>query len=1561
MKLPFAKHKAKYKLLNTNYFKKLISLALVLLVLGGFSLKYFTQSAGAAWFDENFAYRTAITFTNSGSAVTYQKVKFDIDTATLISAGKMQSDCGDSRFTDANGKVLKYYLDSTGGACDTNSTDYYVLMPSIVAGENILYHYYGNLSAVNGTEATQFSESTFSQTPSVGSEEKAPQPVAYWSFDDPSAGSGQVVLDSTASKNNGTLGSSSSSDSSDPTWQSEDQCIKGKCLYYDGSNDGIGITGTESNFDFERTDSFSGSMWIKPQITRSGGEAVKYLISKLDSNSPYSGWEFGTVWNTGSAQSKTVLVVNMSNNFPSNAMTVIGSTDLQNNTWYHVSFTYDGSSSTSGVKFYVNGKLETNTSIRNSLSGSILNNISPRIGNRNNTEAYWKGYIDEVKVYKYTRTAAQILADYNTARSALGGNVLGASTQKFLSEGLVGYWKMDESSGNLTDSSGNSNTGTVSGTSVVGGVFGNGRSFTGSSYADITMNQTFQQTTICTWLKTSTTTGYIYTQNNVGNTANLGFLVTAAGKLSLGIWNGTTIPEATSTTTITNGTWIHGCAVRDGGKFKIYINGSLESSITNGNTNDIGTLASIGRNRVTNDTYYNGQLDDMRIYNRALSPAEVSTLYNFAPGPVGYWNLDEKSGTTASDISGNGNTGTWNGSGNHFVSGKVGGAGNFNGSSDYITSADATNLNSSSVTVEAWVKFTVIDGVYRTIAGKWQPGVKEQYLIQIDSDNKIGWWTGNSSSGAGGRLASSTTPVSGRWYHIAATITGTTKSIYLNGVLDNSTTSGNALSGTSDIDFGIGSKKSGGGSYYEFFNGQIDDVKVYNYARSAKQISEDMMGGHPAVAGARSGSMVGYWKMDEGNGTAAKDSSGNGNNGTLTNMATAPSTGTSGWSNFGKFNKALNFDGSNDTVIIQNNTSLNMSSGMSFSTWVYPTTIPGSSSYAFIGKKSDGSAHQYALYVSDSACSGVTRFAFSIWIGTVNKALCATNTTLVANTWYHVVGAYDGTTIKIYINGKLDNSIAQTGTIDTGTGTFKIGTNISDLYWSGRIDEVKIYGSALTADEVKTDYNRGASLQFGSTGTSATGVNDTSSERSYCPPGDSTANCSPVGEWNFEDPSTGSGQAADTSVNGLTGTATSTSFVPGKVGKGLQFTGSDSYVNLGTSALLNIAGTKTVQAWVKVDSSDTTNTYRRIFSKREGLGSSETTGYELVINPSTCVVSFFHVAINPTATATATNCRGNWIHIAAVYTGTQGIVYINGVPGTASTFSTASSNSSPALIGTCGSEYTNGVSGCDFKGQIDQVKVYNYARNSAQIAWDYNRGAPVAWYKMDECQGSVVHDSSPNRLDGTVTIGASGSQTAIGTCQTSGTAWGNGAVGKINSSLNFDGTNDYVSVPNTNSLNNTGPITISAWVKPTNYSTYRGITSKGSGNCTANCLFDIYLTPTNGFLRFIRANGSTYYEVTSSVGVPQGQWSHITVVDTGSSYVMYLNGKQLPTSVTFGSYLTPTTNSVDMRIGLRADSATVMLGGLDDLRMYNYALTSTQIKDVYNGGSVRFGPLTGTP
>jgi hypothetical protein len=166
------------------------------------------------------------------------------------------------------------------------------------------------------------------------------------------------------------------------------------------------------------------------------------------------------------------------------------------------------------------------------------------------------------------------------------------------------------------------------------------------------------------------------------------------------------------------------------------------------------------------------------------------------------------------------------------VQGKAGQAFNWNGSSKYVVIPSSGSINSSDITVAGWFKFGA-QNAYQTMVAKWYTGVQQQFVLQYNSDNLIGWWTGDGSTGAS-VLESSGPPQVGYWYFIVATISGTSKKLYINGVLDNSNT-GTAI-GTNNVELTIGSKKNSGGSYFEPFTGSMDEIRVYNRALSASEV-----------------------------------------------------------------------------------------------------------------------------------------------------------------------------------------------------------------------------------------------------------------------------------------------------------------------------------------------------------------------------------------------------------------------------------------------------------------------------------------------------------------------------------------------------------------------------------------------------------------------------------------------------------------------------------------------------------------------------------------------------
>lgn len=241
---------------------------------------------------------------------------------------------------------------------------------------------------------------------------------------------------------------------------------------------------------------------------------------------------------------------------------------------------------------------------------------------------------------------------------------------------------------------------------------------------------------------------------------------------------------------------------------------------------------------------------------------------------------------------------------------------------------------------------------------------------------------------------------------------------------------------------------------------------------------------------------------------------------------------------------------------------------------------------------------------------------------------------------------------------------------------------------------------------------------------------------------------------------------------------------------------------------------------------------------------------------------------------------------------------------------------------------------------------------SATTALTPSGGAPAALYKMDECQGSTANDSSGNSNSATLTVGATGTQTSIGTCQTSSTAWGNGVTGKRNYSLNLDGTDDFLTTSAFSPLAAAGTTTTKlswgGWFYPTRATTAETLVEKATEfriikNASDQAVCSIY---------------STTFQDGGAVALTLNAWNHITCTYDGANIKTYLNSVLKDTTAQTGNV---TAASSILYIGENSSAAQRYQGQVDDLRIYNYNLTATQVKQIYNDGAVHFGPTTGAP
>lgn len=201
--------------------------------------------------------------------------------------------------------------------------------------------------------------------------------------------------------------------------------------------------------------------------------------------------------------------------------------------------------------------------------------------------------------------------------------------------------------------------------------------------------------------------------------------------------------------------------------------------------------------------------------------------------------------------------------------------------------------------------------------------------------------------------------------------------------------------------------------------------------------------------------LVGSWKLDAGNGTTAADSSGNANDGTLTNGPV--------WTN-GKVRGALVFNGSNSYVNVPDNTSL-QAAQITLSAWMNSlNTNPSGGAQQAIIAKDDGVQRAFNLKIA----GGKIQLAMSY--STTAKAVSGT-TALLSNTWYFVAGTYDGATLRVYVNGVLEASLAASLPVGWDNAQpLSIGgrSNISPAVgFNGTVDEVRMYNRALSQTEIQ--------------------------------------------------------------------------------------------------------------------------------------------------------------------------------------------------------------------------------------------------------------------------------------------------------------------------------------------------------------------------------------------------------------------------------------------------------------------------------------------------------------
>ena len=465
---------------------------------------------------------------------------------------------------------------------------------------------------------------------------------------------------------------------------------------------------------------------------------------------------------------------------------------------------------------------------------------------------------------------------------------------------------------------------------------------------------------------------------------------------------------------------------------------------------------------------------------------------------------------------------------------------NFDGVNDYV--AVPNSLSSGSFTIEYWVNTTQTspagaqwyegNGIVDAEVG----GVTDDFGTSLLND-KLAFGIGNGDV----TIQSSTSINDGSWHHVAVTwdISTGTMNLYIDGYLEQTGTGGAGNSRTAPPRITFGSIQTGIG----FFNGSIDEVRLWNVVRTQPEIAANMSCDVAQQAG-----LVAYYRFNEGIAggsntgmTTVDDNSGNWNCGTLNNFAL-----TGGSSNF--VTGAISSCNTISTSITGNTTlstaittrladatgggtwssvttsvgtvdpssgvvtglsagtsviSYTLGSGCSDRTTVTVKTLTnglnfdGSNDYVNCGMQTLNSytkeAWIYNTIASGSrniVSGGVTSTDDAFWV-TGGHLSAGHNggwtqvqdaATLSINTWYHVAVTYDApsTTMKLYKNGVLVNTNSSVPVITTPTGVLLIGAySLASNCFQGTIDEVRIWNSALPAGTIQANMNCDVPQQSG--------------------------------------------------------------------------------------------------------------------------------------------------------------------------------------------------------------------------------------------------------------------------------------------------------------------------------------------------------------------------------------------------------------------------------------------------------------------------------------------------
>ena len=653
-----------------------------------------------------------------------------------------------------------------------------------------------------------------------------------------------------------------------------------------------------------------------------------------------------------------------------------------------------------------------------------------------------------------------------------------------MSTGLVGYWKLDETSGtSAIDSTGYGHPGTYVNSPTLNVAPPSALTFPSTA---VTLNGTTQVVTIpmtgnsslfeetySLWVKPTNNTGQQrYLSVGPSNSAGGNWVGIEQNGPDIRAYNydGTGPHYVTAANAVTVGSWMHIVYVRSSINSiqKLYVNNVPTSNgtiyVDSAGTH---TFISIGSNNGQTLTFFNGSIDDVRYYNYPLSTGEISGLYAGSIQPLaGAWSVMRGNpSAVAIDSSASGSNGTLSG---------ISATDNQPPAITYMKNQASTffyNYNNTQVTISNPVTVTAATGFSIAAWVKWDGVIGNSGYNVIFGGSNANLLTLVSGAvsyyDSGNKATSAITLTAGTWYHLVATVNTTNTKIFINGTQSGATGSAGSSSMTPQYIAKY--------NYTQSFGGSLSDVRYYGKVLSGAEIT-DLAAGN---IGLTDSTLKGWWKLNtplksmiKGNPSAvAVDSSGNGNNGTFVGGVSPSAPAPLVSAGFDPNSAGISLNGSSQYVDAGTGVG-NFAAGTPFSVayWFNATKINSTNQGLVMRENPIGTINNGWICL----LRNTNKMGLAI-IDSTGVNYRSSDTSVITSGWHHFVGVYDGTNVDTYLDGVANGTRSNTGTLGTTTGAFNlnIGRHFQASqfnYFTGAIDDVRVYSAALSSGEVSTLY-----------------------------------------------------------------------------------------------------------------------------------------------------------------------------------------------------------------------------------------------------------------------------------------------------------------------------------------------------------------------------------------------------------------------------------------------------------------------------------------------------------